>query len=79
MFVYLTSLKTWQMLPALSCYSAEFSGVIPPSGKLFHAQSVGLQQADPLLARSSANLLAHVHEADQIAEPILREVFILFL
>lgn len=79
MFVYLTSLKTWQMLPTLSCYSAEFSGVTPTSGKLSPAQSVGLQQADPLLARSSANLLAHVHEADQIAEPFLREVFILFL
>lgn len=68
------------MLPALSCYIAEFSGVIPTSGKLFAAQSVGLQQTDLLLAQSSANLLAHIHEADQTqTEPFLREVLILFL
>lgn len=79
MFVYLTSLKTWQMLPALSRYSAEFSGVIPMAGKPSPAQNTGLQQADPLLARVGANLLAHIHEADQITEPFLREVFILFL
>ena len=67
------------MLPALSCYSADFSGVIPISGKLSPAQSAGLQQADLLLARSSANPLARVHEADQITEPFLRAVLVLFL
>lgn len=61
------------MLPALSCYSAEFSGVIPMSGKLFPTHSVGLQQAE-----SGANLLDHIHEADQITEPFFKEVFILF-
>lgn len=73
MFVYLTFLITWQMLPALSCYSAEFSGAIPVSGKLFPAHSVGLQQAE-----SGANLLDHIHEADQIMEPFFKEVFVLF-
>lgn len=54
-----------------------FSGVIPMSGN-FSLHIVWACSRLILLTESSANLLAHIHEADQIAEPFFKEVFILF-